>query len=323
MANSLVPPQGGGGDLCARGFDTSVRRSRWSWPRPVITPPEHSRRRSRRGGWQAKTRTKPYGDRRRPGQLGCTPTSSWSRGCRGGQSRSVTWLPECRRWRAIVSRVMTMASTVAQSASSSSSRLPRRRRSGRRSGGGWCRSLWSRSAPGWMPRRECCSARGLFLHREKEEEEEKEEKETSSYLQGRRHPCLYPDADLHGADVQNTIEIPIVLTQWPTSLLCGSCWFSGASVEKTLCSHSCSSLRKLLRRLCRGADADSHGPDCASDHGDSTVCLQHDDRRPGVQVQQVRVKSVRRQSCSHSCSPLSMDTVVAIPVVCNDSCRVV
>ena len=42
-----------------------------------------------------------------------------------------------------------------------------------------------------------------------------------------------------------------------------------------------------------------------------------------LQVQQVRVKSVRRQSCSHSCSPLSMDTVVAIPVVCNDSCRVV
>ena len=78
MANSLVPPQGGGGDVCARGFDTSVRRSRWSWPRPVITPPELSRRRSRRGGWQAKTRTKPYGDRRRPGQLGRTPTSSWS-----------------------------------------------------------------------------------------------------------------------------------------------------------------------------------------------------------------------------------------------------
>ena len=55
----------------------------------------------------------------------------------------------------------------------------------------------------------------------------------------------------------------------------------------------------------------------------STVCLRQDDRRPGVQVQQVRVKSVRRQSCSHSCSPLGMDTVVAIPVVCNDSCRVV
>ena len=42
-----------------------------------------------------------------------------------------------------------------------------------------------------------------------------------------------------------------------------------------------------------------------------------------LQVQQVRVKSVRRQSSSHSCSPLNMDTVVAIPVVCNDSCRVV
>ena len=74
-------------------------------------------------------------------------------------------------------------------------------------------------------------------------------------------------------------------------------------MEKTLCSHSCSSLRKLLRRLCRGADADSHGPDCSSDHGDFTVCLRQDDRRPGVQVQQVRVKSVRRQSCSHSGAP--------------------
>ena len=66
--SSLEPPRGGGGDVCARGFDTSVRRSRWSWPRPVITPPELSRRRSRRGGWQAKTCTKPYGDRGRPGQ---------------------------------------------------------------------------------------------------------------------------------------------------------------------------------------------------------------------------------------------------------------
>ena len=42
-----------------------------------------------------------------------------------------------------------------------------------------------------------------------------------------------------------------------------------------------------------------------------------------LQVQQVRVKSLRRQSSSHSCSPLNMDAVVAIPVVCNDSRRVV
>ena len=35
-----------------------------------------------------------------------------------------------------------------------------------------------------------------------------------------------------------------------------------------------------------------------------------------VQVQQVpRMQSVRRQSSSHSCSPLSMDTVVDMPVV--------
>ena len=40
-----------------------------------------------------------------------------------GQSRSVTWLPQCRLWRAIVSLEM-MASTTAQSASFSSSRLP-------------------------------------------------------------------------------------------------------------------------------------------------------------------------------------------------------
>ena len=51
------------------------RREQWSWPRFVITPPEVSRRRSRRGGWQAKTRTKSYGDRtartgrERPGVL--------------------------------------------------------------------------------------------------------------------------------------------------------------------------------------------------------------------------------------------------------------
>ena len=87
MANSLEPPQGGGSDVCARGFDTSGRRSRWSWPRPVITPLVLSRRRSRRGGWQAKTRTTPNGDRGRPGQLGGTPTSSWSRECRGGSRR--------------------------------------------------------------------------------------------------------------------------------------------------------------------------------------------------------------------------------------------
>ena len=87
MANSLEPPQDGGSDVCARGSDTSGRRSQRSWPRLVITPPEVSRRRSRRGGWQAKMRTKLYGDRRRPGQLGCTPTSSWSRGCRGGSRR--------------------------------------------------------------------------------------------------------------------------------------------------------------------------------------------------------------------------------------------
>ena len=33
-----------------------------------------------------------------------------------------------------------------------------------------------------------------------------------------------------------------------------------------------------------------------------------------VQVQQIRVQSVRRQLSSHSCSPLSMDTVVACPL---------
>ena len=44
-------------------------------------------------------------------------------GPQGGQSRSVAWLPQCRRWQAIVSKVMTMASTAALSASSSSSRL--------------------------------------------------------------------------------------------------------------------------------------------------------------------------------------------------------
>ena len=27
-----------------------------------------------------------------------------------------------------------------------------------------------------------------------------------------------------------------------------------------------------------GAEADSHGPDCSSDHGDSPVCLRQDDR---------------------------------------------
>ena len=80
-----------------------------------------------------------------------------------------------------------------------------------------------------------------------------------------RHPCLYADADSHGPDVQNTIEIPqFVLTQWPTSLLCGSCWFSGASVEKTFV---------LSCRLCRGAEVVSHGPSCSADHRDSQVAV--------------------------------------------------
>ena len=40
-----------------------------------------------------------------------------------------------------------------------------------------------------------------------------------------------------------------------------------------------------------------------------------------VQVQQIRVQSVRRQSSSHSCSPLSMDTVVAYPLCAMTDCR--
>ena len=37
----------------------------------------------------------------------------------------------------------------------------------------------------------------------------------------------------HFLDESGPERFPIVLTQWPTSLLCGSCWLSGASVEKT------------------------------------------------------------------------------------------
>ena len=53
-------------------------------------------------------------------------------------------------------------------------------------------------------------------------------------------------------------RFPSSLTRWPISLMCGSCRFSGAAVEKTLCSHSCSSLRKSLRRLGRDVEAVSH-----------------------------------------------------------------
>ena len=91
------------------------------------------------------------------------------------------------------------------------------------------------------------------------------------------------------------------LTWWTMSLMCGSCRFSGAAVEKTLCSRSCSSLSKLLRRLC--ADADSHGPDCCLTVEISQFVFDKGDRLPVVQAQQVpQVQSVRRQSRSHSCS---------------------
>ena len=134
MANSLVAPHSGAeSDVCARGFDTSGRQSRWSWPRPVITPPEVSRRRSRRGGWQAKTHTEPYGDRGRPGQLGCTPTSSWSRGCRGGSWRvRARALVVLLRRHCRTSRVVKLWTTRRSPSSSNRLCWRRRRRKKRR-----------------------------------------------------------------------------------------------------------------------------------------------------------------------------------------------
>ena len=52
------------------------------------------------------------------------------------------------------------------------------------------------------------------------------------------------------------------------------------------------------------------------------MCLRQDDRRPGVQVQQVpQVQSVRRQPRSHSCSSSysCLDNVVACPL-CATTC---
>ena len=65
---------------------------------------------------------------------------------------------------------------------------------------------------------------------------------------------------------------------------------------------------------CRGADAVSHGPDCSSDHGISTVCLRQGDRCPccagrerstGAVVEKTvvfpQLHSLRNTMCSDLC----------------------
>ena len=54
---------------------------------------------------------------------------------------------------------------------------------------------------------------------------------------------------------------------------------------------------------CRGAEADSHGPDCWSDHRYFPVACGQGGQCPYLQVVRVpRVPSWRRQLCFHSCT---------------------
>ena len=66
--------------------------------------------------------------------------------------------------------------------------------------------------------------------------------------------------------------------------------------------------------VCRGAEADSQGPNCSSDHGHSPVA-EHGGRCPCCAVLQVLTCRLwRRQLSSHSCSSLNSGLVVACPL---------
>ena len=104
--------------------------------------------------------------------------------------------------------------------------------------------------------------------------------------------------------VQRTVEI----LQVPLLDRFLTCPFFATSGAQSACQGR--------RHLCRGADAVSPGPSVQT----TTEILQLQSTDKVFDVccagpASSRVHSVRRQSSSHSCSPLCMDTVVAMPVV--------
>ena len=89
------------------------------------------------------------------------------------------------------------------------------------------------------------------------------------------------------------------------------------------CGDSAVAARRIFgpgrRHLCRGAEADSHGP---VQETIEILQLLYIDKVVDVLVVpvQFRLQAWRRQPSSHNCSCRALDKVVDTPVVCNDQC---